>query len=144
MSNNDIAAFGRLFLCRIRCNIDPRMTRGSSEPVACHGQRRHGTDNWGVVSTVRGSLQSIGPFAESEQLRTLRAGEARITSLMRHEGESWSRAVRVLLSPIVFSNPFEIGQKPLELIEAVIPSIARRKPLIPHDPIACRQCNLIE
>ena len=29
-------------------------------------------------------------------------------------------------------------------IEAVIPSIARRKPLIPYDPIAYRQRNLIE
>ena len=29
-------------------------------------------------------------------------------------------------------------------IEAVIPSIARRKPLIPYDPVAYRQRNLIE
>ena len=29
-------------------------------------------------------------------------------------------------------------------IEAVIPSVARRKPLIPYDPIAYRQRNLIE
>ena len=29
-------------------------------------------------------------------------------------------------------------------IEAVIPSIARRKPLIPYDREACRQRNLIE
>ena len=29
-------------------------------------------------------------------------------------------------------------------IEAVIPSVARRRPLIPHDPIAYRQRNLIE
>ena len=29
-------------------------------------------------------------------------------------------------------------------IEAVIPSIARRKPLIPHDAVAYRQRNLIE
>lgn len=29
-------------------------------------------------------------------------------------------------------------------VEAVIPSIARRKPLIPHDTIAYRQRNLIE
>lgn len=31
-----------------------------------------------------------------------------------------------------------------QAIEAVIPSVARRKPLIPHDPIAYRQRNLIE
>jgi putative transposase len=30
------------------------------------------------------------------------------------------------------------------VIEAVIPSVARRKPLIPHDPLAYRQRNLIE
>ena len=29
-------------------------------------------------------------------------------------------------------------------VEAVIPSIARRKPLIPHDPVLYRQRNLIE
>ena len=29
-------------------------------------------------------------------------------------------------------------------IEAVIPSIARRKPLIPHDPVLYRRRNLIE
>jgi len=29
-------------------------------------------------------------------------------------------------------------------VEAVIPSIARRKPLIPYDPVAYRQRNLIE
>jgi transposase len=29
-------------------------------------------------------------------------------------------------------------------VEAVIPSIARRRPLIPYDPIAYRQRNLIE
>ena len=61
-----------------------------------------GTDNWEVVSTVPGSLLSIGPFAKSDQLRALRGGELRITGLMRHEGESWSWAARVLLSPIVF------------------------------------------
>ncbi len=76
-----------------------------------------GTDNWSAVSTVPGSLLSVGPFHQSEQLRALQAGEVRITGLMRHEGESWSGAVRVTVSRLVFCGPFEIRQEPPELIE---------------------------
>ena len=57
--------------------------------------------------------------------------------------EAIGRVARLLADKAYDTNPFRavLADK---AIEPVIPSIRRRKPLIPHDPIAYRQRNLIE
>jgi transposase len=53
------------------------------------------------------------------------------------------QVARLLADKAYDTNPFR-AVLANSAIEPVIPSIRRRKPLIPYDPIAYRQRNLIE
>jgi len=57
--------------------------------------------------------------------------------------EAAGRVARLLADKDYDTNPFRAVLAERQ-IEPVIPSIRRRKPLIPYDPIAYRQRNLIE